>query len=395
MARPPSGIRRKHDKWYGRWYGADGRRREKCLGPDLREAKRLLAEYVRNARRSRAGLEDEVGGDARLEVLREEYLAELIVAGRSSSHRRDVSTGLAHVLDALPCTVASRLTPQSILAARRVIAASGASNRTVNKKLGHFRTMLSWLEATGRIPRSPYQGIKPLPEGGKHQRRRRHRLLANEARGIVAAAREIDVATRRRVRIPQAPLIEFILGTGARLGEATSATWGDVLREEASVSVRFRPEASSKNPDGRTNPISEELAATLRDLRLVQGRALERLPGRDDLILVTPTGLPWSEGNLRNARAWLYRVLDRAGMERKLPDGTVIDFHALRHSYCCFLREAGVDVGTAAALMGHRTIAVTQAIYSSLDRLPKRAAIELLPHLAGVVTGGHTGAAGK
>ena len=41
--------------------------------------------------------------------------------------------------------------------------------------------------------------------------------------------------------------------------------------------------------------------------------------------------------------------------------------HDLRHSYCTLLYSAGVDVKTAAYLMGHSDIKVTMSIYTHLS----------------------------
>ena len=57
----------------------------------------------------------------------------------------------------------------------------------------------------------------------------------------------------------------------------------------------------------------------------------------------------------------------------------MLDWHPFRHSYCCLLREQGIDVAAAAVLMGHKTLAMTQRIHSRYDRMEKREARAALP----------------
>jgi len=46
--------------------------------------------------------------------------------------------------------------------------------------------------------------------------------------------------------------------------------------------------------------------------------------------------------------------------------------HDLRHTYCTFLFDAGVDVQTARLWMGHKNIHVTMAIYTHLSKRRKQ-----------------------
>ena len=92
----------------------------------------------------------------------------------------------------------------------------------------------------------------------------------------------------------------------------------------------------------------------------------------------------WRSEGSRSQRSRLFHCVRKiAELPSPYADGEVLDWHALRHSYCCLLREAGVDVGTAAVLMGHKTLAMTQRVYSRYDRIEKRGAIDALPVFRG------------
>ena len=62
-----------------------------------------------------------------------------------------------------------------------------------------------------------------------------------------------------------------------------------------------------------------------------------------------------------NFRKRYYRVLQAAGIETK-------GLHSLRHTFATMLFDAGVDVKTAAYLMGHSDIRVTMDIYTHLSQ---------------------------
>lgn len=51
--------------------------------------------------------------------------------------------------------------------------------------------------------------------------------------------------------------------------------------------------------------------------------------------------------------------------------------HDLRHTFCTILYDAGVDVKTAQALMGHKTLEMTMAIYTHLSESKKKQSVDL------------------
>ncbi len=61
--------------------------------------------------------------------------------------------------------------------------------------------------------------------------------------------------------------------------------------------------------------------------------------------------------------------------------------HDLRHTYCCFLYDAGVDVKTAAYLMGHADIRVTMEIYTHLSEARKVKSTDKLLAFLGQIDG--------
>jgi integrase len=394
MERPrknANGLRFKAGRWYGRWFDANGCRHERSLSKDRRVAEQMLRALTTQGELGSVSAGPPARDDVEVKGLVAEYLEHQ--RGRASeSHHRSITEGLNDIVDRLGIRTVAEITLQRLEGVQDAMLAGTPpgvepaekpkSHRTINKKSGHLLTFLRWAARTGRIARNPLVGLKKLPERPGDLKKRRHRLTADEARALIAAARAMDAedAAGDAVGVPQAPLIETLLGTGFRIGEAAALTWAD-MRHDGGVWWLTVTAENAKNSTARTNPIPPELAASLQALRGVQGRVLGHLPRQGDSILLQRDGKPQDARGLRAASRWFDRVLNRAGLDKDQSDGTSIDFHALRHTFCCLLREQSVDLGTAAALMGHKTLAMTQRIYSDLDRLPKVSAIKALPSL--------------
>ena len=342
----PRNLRKRGKKWYGRYKDSTGRWRFKALCPDLKMAKVMLAELERNSRRAALGLEDEIRNATPIVRLLDAYLTD----GRNRwtpKHARDTERGLRRMLDGL--SQIPEVTVERIQARRDKI---GGSNRTKNWHVGTVETWLRWLEASGRITRSPIGHVPKLPLGGRHQTRTRRRLTVREAERL---QRVLD-------ETPIGDLVALLLGTGMRLGEAVSLTWDDLSGNELSLRAD-----KTKTGRARRVVIAEDLRARLRQVQSSQGARLGRLPTGPDRIILGAKGGPmnpsWAAKQFRE-------TLDRAGVRRTWPDGSTLDFHALRHTYATWLGEAGVDLGTASAILGHSSPATTARIYQDLTRLP-------------------------
>lgn len=362
-------------KYVGQWMEA-GRRRTRVLSRDKETAERIFRQIKTDAEMKANGLGALVAQHAPLASLEGAYLADL--ATRASSHHLEVvRANLRDAIRAVGVSTVAELTVERALEAQRHLLTTtcrvpkGAkatsrklSRETVNKKLASLRACLNWGVSAGIIAVNPLAGAryKPLPTT-KDRARVRHVFSREEARAVLAAAIRLDRRSGPH-RVPQAPLLRLLLGTGFRLGEAFSLRWSSLTMLDGTwrLTVEAR---DSKTGTARTNPIDARLHRDLMRLRARQGRLIGRLPGPLDSILLTPRGHPWAgRSNSANALRWLNRVLEEAGLPKQRPDGTTTDFYSFRHTYCTWLRMSGVGYSTARDLMGHSDEGITRAIYT-------------------------------
>jgi integrase len=227
------------------------------------------------------------------------------------------------------------------------LSASSVSyvHRVLHRALGHAAT---W----GVIAQNPAALVEP-PK----------RLLDSEVKilneeQIGAILRYLEGRTMR-------PIISFLLGTGARRGEALALRWNDlnlersVVRierslEQSKAGLRFK---SPKTKSGRrTVAISPWLVAELRAHRTrQQERRLSLGMGRvaeDALVFARWDGSPRAPHGLSQKFAQAAKALEI--------DCTL---HGLRHTHVSQLIASGLDILTISRRVGHASPAITLSVY--------------------------------
>lgn len=156
-----------------------------------------------------------------------------------------------------------------------------------------------------------------------------------------------------------APLVAFLLYTGARMSEALYLDWRDV--DLAGAWVVFRD--TKRKGEDRGVP-----------LHPVVGEALAAMPCKEGRVFRTPKGAPYHDteklagGQVKTA--W-------AGMCRRA-EVTGVTPHTLRHTFSTWLTSAGVHPRVRDELMGHAT-ADMGGRYSHVPRLDASEAVNRLP----------------
>lgn len=151
-----------------------------------------------------------------------------------------------------------------------------------------------WEELVSRVKVSPKQPLKPF---------------SREEIGAIIVAFRGD-----RCYSYYADYVEFLFGTGCRIGEAIGLRWRHVsddcsmvwIGESLSRGVR----KSTKTNKARTNDLTPELQAMLLARRPAK-------PDPDGLVFTSPTGKPIDDHNFRN-RAWK-TVLIRLEIDYRKP----------------------------------------------------------------------------
>jgi integrase/recombinase XerD len=140
-------------------------------------------------------------------------------------------------------------------------------------------------------------------------------------------------------------LLEFLYGTGARIGEAVGLDADDLDLEQGTVLLHGKGGKDRMVPVGR-------YARDAVDAYLVRGRPVFAAAGRGSPALF----LNARGGRLSRQSAWtiLQETADRAGLRITLGP------HTLRHSFATHLLDGGADVRVVQELLGHASVTTTQ-----------------------------------
>ena len=172
----------------------------------------------------------------------------------------------------------------------------------------------------------------------------------------------------------------IMLFSGLRRGEALALTWADVDLLDNVIDVNKAVQFESNRPKiGPTKTRSSirkiPLAPLLRNA-LIDYKA----QSNNDLLCVSANNDLLSERGFDRGWDGLLLAMTRItnglpaeispGKKIKLPEGsTMVDWksHDMRHTFATMLFDAGVDVKTAQAYLGHETVDITMGIYTHLS----------------------------
>jgi integrase len=223
----------------------------------------------------------------------------------------------------------------------------GHVHRVLHRALGHAATWALVSQNVASLVSPP-----PVPD----------------AEIVILTEEQIAVTLRYLQGRTLRPIVSFLLGTGARRGEALALRWSDidfqknVVRIERSLeqtkgSLRIK---SPKTKNGRRSvTISPWLVAEIRSHRARQDeRRLALGMGRapDD----GPVFARWN-GELRDPNRLsqdFAAVMDSLGIECTL--------HGLRHTHVSQLIASGLDMLTISRRIGHASPSITLNVYGHL-----------------------------
>ncbi len=158
-------------------------------------------------------------------------------------------------------------------------------------------------------------------------------------------------------------LLEFLYGTGARIGEAVALDVDDIDPDRGTVVLH------GKGGKDRVVPVGSYARAAL-EAYLVRGRPVfTAARGRGTggpAAGPSALFLNMRGGRLSRQSAWtiLRETADRAGVR------AAVGPHTLRHSFATHLLDGGADVRVVQELLGHASVTTTQ-VYTlvTVDRL--------------------------
>jgi len=196
--------------------------------------------------------------------------------------------------------------------------------------------------------------------------RRIDRRTAKETRVVDAWSREeveklLGVAEEHEPRF--APVLRFLLSTGARRGEAVGLRWEDVDFESGRITIRRAltqgVTVTPKSGKARRIAMPPTLASVLFDL-LAERRIQAMQRGWAEIppwVFASKAGTPLDERNV--TRSW-HRVRRRAQKAGVRP----FKLHAARHTFASLALAAGRSIRWVAEQLGHANPELTLRVYA-------------------------------
>ena len=179
------------------------------------------------------------------------------------------------------------------------------------------------------------------------------------------------------------PLVEFLVASGARWGEATALRPADVNRADGTVRI-----SRAWKRTYEAGGIGYEIGVpkTKRSIRTINvaKETLDKLDYSGEFLFSNRAGRP-VRGNGFHDRVWSPAV-ERVWPSRDA-DGNPIPkeklpfrprIHDLRHSCATWMVLAGVPLPVVQAHLGHESINTTISLYSHMDRKSGQAAADAI-----------------
>lgn len=231
---------------------------------------------------------------------------------------------------------------------------------SINPMVARLRSIMADLQAQGVLVRNPAALVKPLP-----QERIEYKILTD----VQVSALYLAISEDRHEHVWRLALL------GLRRGELAGARWSSIDLTRGTLTVsRNRIAVNGRAVEGtlktktskRELPLPADMVSVLqrahtrsKEERLAVGSAY--LGEKDGYLLADRLGQPVHPGNI--SHSWR-AMLSRHGLPH-------VRLHDARHTCASRLLAEGVDPATVAAWMGHKSAAVTLAIYahSTPDRL--------------------------
>jgi integrase len=336
--------------WIASWYGPDGRRVQRKVGPARTEARAdglAKAQAERVLRRMREIESPRAAPDGQRVTMEEagrEFSQRLELKGRRKSHRLTVASDLRnHIAPFFAAKTLDRIGPEDI---ERYVAAK-RKTLAIKTIRNHVNTMHSIFDLGLRKGWCQANPVKLADRPTLKKTETRIQFLDQAELEQLLVAPYPDDAFGRI----EPTLYLTAAMTGLRQGELLGLRWRDVdfdARKIRVVSPYVRGEFGDPKSagSGRSVPMAERVADGLRELRSQSVYSRDR-----DLVFCHPeTGKPLDRSKLVRR---FKQAIDRAGVHR-------ITFHELRHTFGTRMAAAGTPMRTLQHWMGHADSKTTQ-----------------------------------
>ncbi|TVR02772.1 MAG: site-specific integrase [Desulfovibrionales bacterium] len=236
---------------------------------------------------------------------------------------------------------------QDLIGFQNKLLEGGLKPGTVNRYMALVKYIFNLAERWEVIEKSPTRNVPRLEDNACKER-----FLTTEE-----MCRLLDALARcNRPAIPE--IIEFLLLTGARRGEALGLCWKELDLDKG---VWVLPAERNKTKKSKTIPLSREAMELLK----------KRRDNGSEYVFPNPeTGKP-----IRH----LFWTWDKIRKEAGLPE---VRIHDLRHSYASLLVNSGRSLYEVQKLLGHTQLSTTQK-YAHLAHDTLKQATEIVGQKVG------------
>lgn len=233
------------------------------------------------------------------------------------------------------------LTANQVLSWLNTIAAQGYSQHSISDRKSIIKNILDYALAENLIEQNPCINL-PVVKGEPKKKRK---PASDEDIALIEAHKTDSLIAR---------LFYFLEYSGCRIGEAAVLQEKDIDRENQKAFIYKDLAYNGNIPMVKPTP---KTAAGKREIDLYDN-VIEILPQYPDpeTFIFFPDGLPH--------RSRLQRMQEKF----KADIGITCTPHQLRHTYASVLHSAEIDVKDAQVRLGHSNIAVTQDIYTEVEK---------------------------
>ena len=226
---------------------------------------------------------------------------------------------------------------------------AGIASGSLTRKVSTIRTFYRYLELSGHLEASPFQGVK-----GPRRPRRLPSFLSNEDVTALVSAPETDTPLGLRDRA----LMELLYAAGVRVSELVGLNTADANLRDGLLRVRGKGGKERMVLIGR--PARRALGGYLREGR-------PRLAaGAETALFLNHKG---GRLSARGVEGLVRKYALAAGLDQRIFP------HLLRHTFATHMLEGGADLRVLQELLGHASINSTQ-IYTHVTEQAKRRTIE-------------------